>query len=202
RVLAQMLANAEARRRFEEQLRESEKRLRAIVDNLPDGAVYRIIQRPDRTVEMPYISAGIKRVLGFTAEEVMAHPQLIIDSIHEDDHEEYFRAAGETLRTLQHFEHELRHRTRDGSIKWVHVSSAPRRLDEHTLMADGVVIDVTTRKLTEGALRQNDILLRSVGDNLPNTAIYQVERNPQGEVRFTYVSKGIERILESPVEDF
>lgn len=51
------------------------------------------------------------------------------------------------------------------------------------------------RKLarSEAQLRSSEAQVRSISDNLPNGVVYQVERNPDGSVRFVYLSAGIER---------
>jgi PAS domain S-box-containing protein len=63
------------------------------------------------------------------------------------------------------------------------------------------VTDTTQRKLAELALYERETMLRSIGDNLPNGAVYQVIRELDGSDRLTYISAGIERIKEIKVED-
>jgi hypothetical protein len=63
------------------------------------------------------------------------------------------------------------------------------------------VTDITQRKLAELALHERETMLRSIGDNLPNGAVYQVIRELDGSDRLTYISAGIERIKEIKVED-
>ncbi len=45
-----------------------------------------------------------------------------------------------------------------------------------------------------GLLKQEHDRLRTVGDNLPHGAIYQMRQNVAGEVSFPYFSKGVEKI--------
>jgi PAS domain S-box-containing protein len=186
----------------EKSIRESEARLRTIGDNLPDGAIYRIHQLRDGTIEIPYISAGIERILGYTAAEVMQNPLVMQETLHPDDVADYELASIETLRTLEPYDHIWRYQHKDGSLRWLHMRSTSWRTAEGGLIADGVATDVTTRILAEEAVRQGERLMRALGDNMPTIALIRVERSPEGVVRITHVSRGIEHILERSAEDF
>ncbi|HEY9803284.1 MAG TPA: PAS domain S-box protein [Leptolyngbyaceae cyanobacterium] len=63
------------------------------------------------------------------------------------------------------------------------------------------VTDISQRKQAEFALHEREAMLRSIGDNLPNGAVYQVVRELDGSDRFTYLSAGIERLMEVKAED-
>ena len=54
--------------------------------------------------------------------------------------------------------------------------------------------DVIERERAEEALRLSEARLRSLGDNLPNGAIYRYEHDEGGRHRFLYISRGIERM--------
>ncbi|MEH2079573.1 MAG: EAL domain-containing protein [Nostoc sp.] len=56
-------------------------------------------------------------------------------------------------------------------------------------------------KQTELALQEQEALLQRVGNNLPYGAIYQVIREFDGSDRFSYISAGIEKLMEVRAED-
>ncbi|HWQ47808.1 MAG TPA: PAS domain S-box protein [Methanosarcina sp.] len=61
--------------------------------------------------------------------------------------------------------------------------------------------ETTKYKQVEEALRESEERLRLLGDNLPNSVIYQYAYEPDGSVRFLYLSTGIERLNGVNVQD-
>lgn len=60
--------------------------------------------------------------------------------------------------------------------------------------------DVTERRQDEMALAEREAMLRSLGDNMPDGVIYEIEVKPDGNRRFLYISQGVERLLGCTVE--
>ncbi|WP_240540083.1 HWE histidine kinase domain-containing protein [Salinarimonas soli] len=69
-----------------------------------------------------------------------------------------------------------------------------------------VATEVTEQKQMMQALRESEARLRSLTDNLPNGLVYQLERDPDGALRFTYISGAVERLhgltAEAVLADF
>ena len=64
-----------------------------------------------------------------------------------------------------------------------------------------LVADTTDRARAEQVLRENEARLRTLGDNLPEGAIYRYVQDSEGRRAFEFVSAGIERITGvSPAE--
>jgi PAS domain S-box-containing protein len=104
-----------------------------------------------------------QHILGYSLEELMAHPFLYF--IHPDDHESTraemakLVAGGDTIRF------ENRYRCKDGSYKWMLWTATP--FIEQRLIY-GAARDITRRKAVEEALSRERNLLRTLMDNLPD----------------------------------
>ncbi len=144
------------RRRAQEALRESEQRLSTLGDNLPGGAIYQHLQQSDGRVRYVYMSAGIQKLVGMTAEKVMADAEAFRQLIIEEDRPRCAAAEEKSAREMSPFDCEFRERTVAGDIKWVHCLSTPRRLENGVILWDGVVTDITERKRAETALRASN----------------------------------------------
>ena len=65
------------KRRAQEALRESESRLHSLSDNLPEGAIYRYCQSIDGKPHFEFLSAGIERLTGIPAAELMGDAETV-----------------------------------------------------------------------------------------------------------------------------
>ncbi len=159
------------RKRVEEALRASEQQIRLIGNNLPNGIIYQLRQATDGTCTFTYMSDAVERLTGYTAEEIIARPALVLDSHHEDDQAGYVAAMAAAAGTLQPMDFELRQYVADGTLRWRQFYSTPRREPDGTIIWDGICIDITERKQAEEAYRT------LVENSLQALVIFQDGRN-------------------------
>ena len=140
-------------RRTEEALRETERRLQAIAGNVP-GVVYQRVLTAAGEIRYPYISAGVRGIYGIEPEEVIADPQVFLDTIAPDERERFSASLRRSAEDLSPWSLEFRVRGRDGGMRWVRGSSRPRRGANGDTIWDGVLLDITEQKTQEVALRR------------------------------------------------
>ena len=154
------------RRQAEDQLREAEERYRAIVEHVP-AAIY--VDVPDGSMQSRYVSPQIEQIMGCTPEEFIAEPELWLDLMADEQQREEMRAtyvdAIRERRPSWTGEYLIRHR--DGREVWVH-DETTFVTDEHgePLFLQGVMYDVTERKLAERALRESEQREREAAERL------------------------------------
>jgi len=131
-------------------LRESEAKLRAISDNLPDGMVYQIDAGIDgKSRKFTFVSAGVVKLHGVSREEAFRNPESIYSQIHPDDRQMLAAREKECAANLSDFNCEARFFLPDGRQRWALFSSQLRRRDDGHIICCGVEIDITTQKEAE-----------------------------------------------------
>ena len=137
-------------------LRDSEERLRALADNLPNGMVYQAVREADGTVRFTYLSQAVERLHGLHADAVLADPSLLDAQVLPE-----FRPALEKVRREANADSkfisiEIPMRLPSGEVRWFHRASAPRRVPGGEILWDGVELDITERKRAEEAAHDSE----------------------------------------------
>ncbi|VTT98138.1 histidine kinase : Chemotaxis protein methyltransferase CheR OS=Polaromonas naphthalenivorans (strain CJ2) PE=4 SV=1: PAS_9: PAS_4: PAS_9: PAS_4: PAS_9: PAS_8: PAS_4: PAS_8: PAS_3: PAS_3: HisKA: HATPase_c: Response_reg [Gemmataceae bacterium] len=184
--------------RADEALRASEERFRTLFEAMDEGyCVIEMIFDPpggDRAVDYRFLEvnpafeaqAGMRGVVGRRMREFVADIE---------DHwlANYGRVAltGEPVRFANEY---------TGLNRWFEVY-AFRVGGEGSRRVGVLFTDTTARVRADAALRESEERLRTLSDNLPLGAVYQVVAGPDGGRKFLYASAGIERLFGvSPAE--
>jgi PAS domain S-box-containing protein len=84
---------------------------------------------------------------------------------------------------------DMDHSTEDGS----------KSDDEGTVGTNA--LEAERRTVLAAALRESELRLHNLADNLSNALVYQATVDPDGSRRFTYLSRGVERLNELSAEE-
>ncbi|WP_440947664.1 PAS domain S-box protein [Methanosarcina sp. T3] len=180
------------RKQAAEALLESENRYKAIFDNSLDGIFVTV---PDGTILAANPAAC--QMFGMTEEELIrAGRNGTVDT----SDPRLKSVLDERARTGR-FRGELNHRRKDGTIFPSEISSALFKDKNGLTKVVMVIRDISERKKAENTLRESEEKLRLLGDNLPDSAVYQYAHEPDGSVRFLYFSAGIEKLNGIKVSD-
>jgi PAS domain S-box-containing protein len=100
-----------------------------------------------------YVSPQVESILGYSADEWLSSSKNWINHVHPDDHP-IVNAAEESCQRGQPFQAEYRITRKDGAVIWVSDSAVVvRGSDSHPVM-EGLIVDITDRKLLEDQLQQ------------------------------------------------
>jgi predicted ATPase/signal transduction histidine kinase len=135
------------------ELDTAQSRFHHLVDNVP-GAVYQFLMTTDGSVSMPYISNACYNLYEVTAEQAIADVQILIDMVHPEDTEFHRQSITDSVQTLTPWQCEHRIVTPSGKVKWIHGEARIDRLEDGTLIWDGLLLDISERKQAELDLQQ------------------------------------------------
>lgn len=165
-----LLAEILERQRVEAALRKSELKYRLLVEQMP-AVTY--IAKLDETGSSVYVSSQIKNLLGYSAEEWMADPQLWFNLVHPDDRDSIIRESQAALATDRAYRAEYRMFNREGQVVWVQDQTVvlPDEAVQSGL-TQGVLFDITARKRAEEQLKtslhEKEILLKEIHHRVKN----------------------------------
>jgi PAS domain S-box-containing protein len=148
------------RKEAEARLREAEERYRTLVEQLP-AVIY--IDAIDEVATARYVSPQYERLTGYTPAERLADPAMWMRMIHPDDHARVLAESNRTNQTGEDYDIEHRIVRKDGRVVWVHDHAFLVRSADGDDVWQGVLTDITDRKVAEDALTTRDRILGAAG---------------------------------------
>jgi len=149
------------RKRSAKALIDSAYQYRLLIESANEG----ILVAQDKMLK--FVNPLFQEITGYTEEELLSRP--FKEFIHHDDWELVMnnsrkRMNSETADRRYHF----RLLTKDKDIKWIEISGV--KIEWHGKPATlNFLTDITERRLSEEALRNERLLLRTVIDNIPDS---------------------------------
>lgn len=147
----------------ENAMRTSESTFRTLLSNL-DGVVYRCQNDADWT--MAFMSDAIKELSGYLASDFIGNQERAYSSIiHPDDLYLVDVAVAKGIESRQPFTMEYRIIHKDGAVRWVTEKGKGIFDDTGELQClEGVIFDISDRKVTEAALAESEAYHRNLFD--------------------------------------
>jgi len=141
-------------------LERSESRYRFFMENLP-GIAYQFDARHDRPV---FFHGAVEEITGYRSVDFLEGRIRWDQMVHPDDRAvfagEARKLSGEPPRIV---DHEYRILRRDGAVRWVRdVGQSVPAAPSATGLVNGLVWDVTERRLADEARRSEEVRLRSI----------------------------------------
>jgi PAS domain S-box-containing protein len=158
------------RKRIENILQNNETRLKGITDNLP-GIIFQFYAKDDDEYGVSYISEPqdeFSRILtdGGTKGPEELFP-VFLSHMHQDDREIFLTSIETAVETQSRWYFEGRIVIEPGKIIWVQGMSSPTRLEDRIIF-DGIILNVTERKLAEEKSRKSEEKFRDIFMTTPN----------------------------------
>jgi diguanylate cyclase (GGDEF)-like protein/PAS domain S-box-containing protein len=142
-------------------------RFQTLVERIPGIVAYVDLVAPDDHLHSTplYISPQVEALMGYPREAWLNDEELWLQVLHPEDAERMAHADANARQTLSPLYAEYRMIARDGRVVWVSEKAAVV-VDEATGVShwQGVMVDITDRKLAEEALAASEQQFRSVFD--------------------------------------
>jgi PAS domain S-box-containing protein len=175
---------------IEEELRTSERRYRALVEQMP-VIVYLDAGAPE--TETSYVSPNVLEILGRPARWFMEDLSRWYDILHPEDHDRVIETWRAAWRSRTDYHQEFRFVRPDGDVVWVRDSAHVVNEPGGDMPAwQGVLVDITAQKLAEEEVRSSEQRYRALVEQVP-AVVY--EMGPGDERHTLYVSPHVEAIL-------
>ena len=176
------------RKLMEVALRESEARYHQLVSNVP-GALYQFAVQVDGTHRLNYISARCAELFELSPQAAMADIAGILTQIVPADRRSFDRSIRRATKLGNAWAWEGRICTPSGQLKWMRGESRQTPVTDGSIAWDGILMDITTRKQAEIALRHSQTRYQKLADNIPG-AIYQFRLASDGQINYPFISSG------------
>jgi len=188
-----ILHDVTTQRRSEIDLKLKEKQQSLILNSLP-VIFYRV--RPDNDFPTIWISDQVTKITGYVPADFLNNPTFWESKIHPDERNDILRE----YRNIIHHDSiflEYRWLCADGSWHWFSDHLVLIRDNQgNPTDAAGIWLDISDRKRTESALRENEQKYRLLADNSADV-IWTMDTDG----RFTYCSPSIEKLRGYTAEE-
>ena len=189
----------------EQELIEERDRIKAIGDNIPGGSLFRFEINPKNLSEMKfsYLSATWEDVMGVSIDDTIINPEKFFQIILPEYNKLHLDEIIRCTINLDHFFMEYPIWHKDNEIRWIQVSSHPKKISDYKIVFDGFLLDITARKIAEHQLIDERDRLQAIGDNLIDGALFRLEINLNNldDMRFTYLSATWEKVVGIKIEN-
>ncbi len=139
---------AEPAQRPNAQMAAAESVLGGIADRVP-GYLYQRVLRADGSIEMPYISPSISKLLDTDAREVRGN---FFTFIHPDDRDGLIAGILRSAAEMSIFHEEFRVVSASGAVHWMRSDAPPRRLPNGDVVWEGMATEIGAEKRWESEI--------------------------------------------------
>jgi len=150
-------------------LEDSEALLREMAAEVP-GMLYRIVFPPSGRGKYTFVSCGVRALYRVEPEEVMADGAVLRVLRHPQDQHRVEQAVAQAVQEKTVLDIEFRIILKDGTVKWVQMTSSYAGENSLGQVRNGIMIDITARKDAEVELRNSEsrwkLALESTGDGV------------------------------------
>lgn len=149
--------------------------LERIAANLP-GMIFQFLKRLDGTQCVIYASSGCRELFELEPEVVQTDFQVLNKLTHPQDVQAFEESIAMSCATGEPWHWEGRIITNSGKLKWIQGTSRPERQPSGDIIWDGLLIDITDRKLAQEKLQESEAREAAILDAIPDL-MFRISRD-------------------------
>ncbi|MEH2402452.1 MAG: PAS domain S-box protein [Nostoc sp.] len=142
--------------------------------NLP-GIIFQVLQQQDGSVFVPYVISGCQSLSEIKPEAIQADFRVLYKLIHPQDIKAFTESIAVCSTNLTPWHWEGRIMTPSG-IKWIQGTSQPELQGNGDFLWNGLVMDITDRKLAEEKLLDSEARYKAILDAIPDL-MFRISRD-------------------------
>ncbi len=135
------------------ELSASDILLKDLSDQVP-GIIYQFVLDREGNRSFPYLSRGVERIFGFSANTIRKNANLFFRAIHREDLQIIEDTIDYSSKLQTPFRIEFRVYL-NNSFVWLEAQGIPKKLSNGITLWNGHISDITDRKTAENTLREN-----------------------------------------------
>lgn len=157
------------RKESEQKLKLTQARLSAVLNNLPNVAIYEFGKNVN------FVSENIMEILGYSAEEFMKNERMFGELILNEDFRTYSDIVNEWKKTGAKgvVSNVLRVRNKANEIVWIEDHMFELTPETGDPYFSGIMIDITEQKEAQQRIQDTETKLALILKNLPKVVVYQ-----------------------------
>lgn len=198
RRMAGSLTDITQKKRAEIALSTLTSRYLSICRNLP-GAIFEFVIPSQGQATLEVIGESQTKWFGIPRDAGPLDFAHFLSRVHEDDLNDFLAAIDAVVANPSRWRYEFRLSLRREESVWLEIQSSPQRRADGTLVFNGVMIDVTARKLAEKKLEDERQILLAVLHKARG-AVFRVL--PDARWTILYIAGKTEEFLGYPAHEF
>ena len=180
-------------RKKETEFREMNQQFHEITENISE--VFCLIN--ETCTQMLYASPSYEKIWGRKIDLSEVLPATVFHSVHEAD-VVFLTQKIASCKKSEDFEAEFRIVRPDKEIRWIHAKIYPVKNNEHVIVRhSGILIDITTQKITEEILRKSEEKYRLITESSSDVIwVYNLNQN-----KYSFISSAIQSLRGISVDE-
>ncbi|BAY47674.1 multi-sensor signal transduction histidine kinase [Scytonema sp. HK-05] len=149
--------------------------LERIAANLP-GMIFQFLKRQDGSQFVMYASSGSRELFELEPEVLQTDFQALNKLIHPQDVQAFEESIAISCATGEPWHWEGRIITNSGKLKWIQGTSRSDKQPSGDMIWDGLLIDITDRKLAQEKLQESEARYKAILDAIPDL-MFRISRD-------------------------